>query len=341
MKLKYIFALVILVMASMQAPLISHAEARAACTSSQESCSERFKIGNSTFQVWRNYPLTERNTDITHAIVMVHGRGRNPGHYLRFTTGAAELANRQNSTLVISPYFRQNEDHKRSSDLYWKRRSPSSETDWAMGGASYRPESISSFAVLDEIINYLANTNRFPNLKSLTVAGNSAGGQVAHRYALAGNPQGSQGLRINYVIGNPSSYAYLGISRPHDDNLRSFHRETKSGCSWYNKWGYGLARTNDYVSDLTRRQIIRRYRLRYVTYLIGEEDTGTRSLDQTCAANAQGENRYERARGYYNYVQHYYPTRRHELSVVPDSGHDGRRLYQSKQGLQALFRRAN
>jgi hypothetical protein len=328
----------------------SRAEA-SVCTTSQSICSERIKIGGGTFQVWRNYPLTAQNADITHAIIMVHGRSRNADDYFTYGIGAVEKAGRMDSTLVLSPYYRQDSDNKLDTDLYWRRKGRASRTDWAMGGKSYAPAKISSFAVLDDILKHLDNPNNFPNLKSLAIAGHSAGGQVVHRYAVSGNRQEPNlGFSVHYIPSNPSSYSYLSALRPSDDDGSngddgevelSFGRYSGPECSYYNNWGYGLDDPNDYVDDYTKTQIISRYRQRQVTYLMGEKDTKERSLDQTCAANAQGENRIERARAYYDYIQTHYPTETQRFSLVPGVGHSGRRIFQSEQGLEALFMNAD
>jgi hypothetical protein len=41
---------------------------------------------------------------------------------------------------------------------------------------------------LDQAIQWFSNPINFPNLKQIVVAGHSAGGQMAQRYAVVGTP---------------------------------------------------------------------------------------------------------------------------------------------------------
>lgn len=347
MKLTLIFALA---MTSTLFPLISNAAA-SVCTTSQPICSQRIDIEGGTLQLWRNYSLTSPNPAITHAIIMVHGHNRNADDVFAYVVDAVEKAGRLDDTLVISPYFRQDGDDMLGTDLYWSQRDRTSITDWAMGENAYAPAEVSSFAVLDNIHGYLNDTHNFPNLKSLAIAGHSAGGQAVHRYAISGNRlEPNYGFSVHYIPSNLSSFSYLSPLRPHDNSgdndagedsngqaTFSFGRYNGQECDTYNVWGYGLDDPNDYVDDYTKIQLISRYRQRQVTYLMGENNTKKQSLDQSCAANAQGENRIERARAYFDYIQTHYPTKTQRFSLVPDVGHSGRRMFQSKQGIAALY----
>lgn len=76
---------------------------------------------------------------------------------------------------------------------------------------------VSAFAVLDDLLAYLADRHRFPHLQDITLIGHSAGGQLLQRYTLLGT--GDQALRtlgihVRYIVASPSTYLYLDANRP-------------------------------------------------------------------------------------------------------------------------------
>jgi hypothetical protein len=222
-----------------------------ACTSSSTSCSERFSIQQDTVEVWRNFSLNTDHCNVDHLIIVLHGRDRNPEDYFTYAVTAAQMAGRLDRTIIISPAFREQNDLKAVTDLYWDRSSGSAAlNDWAMGGQSAGPSSTSSYLVIDKIIESIAQSGHFPNLKSVVVAGHSAGGQLAHRYALVGNVK-NQGLNLafGYVAANPSSYAYLSELRPIADSLTDFAIPVSTDCNYWNEWGYGLVDPNTYIKN--------------------------------------------------------------------------------------------
>jgi len=88
--------------------------------------------------------------------------------------------------------------------------------------------------------------------------------------------------------------------------------------------------------------IVARYAQREVRYLLGEEDTGSAELDTSCAAELMGANRLERGTAYFRYLQHVYGPSildHHRLAVVRGVGHSSEQLFQSHEGIEALFGR--
>lgn len=315
--------------------------AELACASNSASCSERFSIQQDTIEVWRNFSLNKDHCDVDHAIIVLHGRDRNPEDYFTYAVTAAQKAGRFDRTLIISPAFREQNDLKNATDLYWDRSSGSAAlNDWVMGGQSAGPSSTSSYQVIDKIVESIAKSGHFPNLKSVVITGHSAGGQFAHRYALVGNVN-NQGLNLafGYVSANPSSYAYLSELRPITGSFTNFAIPVSTSCNYWNEWGYGLVDPNTYIknSSLTVNQIIDQYIGRRLTYLLGDADISSDGLDITCKAYLQGINRYERGTAYSNYIQAYFPTTKHTRSVVPGVGHSGSQMLTSSQGVEALY----
>lgn len=74
-----------------------------------------------------------------------------------------------------------------SSALVWQG------SQWASGQVNqypYKQTTVSSYAVLDQMLQYYDNAALFPNLKSIVVAGHSLGGQAVVRYAALGKNLG-------------------------------------------------------------------------------------------------------------------------------------------------------
>lgn len=311
----------------------------AICTSSN-TCSERVLITeNKTIEVFRNQSLTGVHCGISHAVILIHGRDLNPGDYFSYGITAAISAGRLSDTLVLSPYFREQTDQGISTDLYWDRNAGSAANfDWAMGGESFARSSISSYTVVDEIIKTITTSGRFPNLTSIVLAGHSAGGQFIQRYALSGNLN-NQGAtqKFYYVVANPSSYAYLNDKRPITGSVTTFEVPDSSGCASYDRWGYGLLNPNSYVGQQTSLLLISQYVDRKVTYLLGDADTNSSGMDITCYANFQGTNRFERGTAFFNFMNEYYIGHQHTRLTVPGVGHSANDMFNSSQGLSALF----
>src|SRR5436190_17115268 len=81
----------------------------AACTATT-GCTEwiTFNSGPARSMVYRTYPLTEKNTNIRRAFILVHGAGRDADNYYRTALAAAFLANALDDTIVIAPRFASN-----------------------------------------------------------------------------------------------------------------------------------------------------------------------------------------------------------------------------------------
>jgi pimeloyl-ACP methyl ester carboxylesterase len=332
--------------------LLCAASAASACVESGEAvcasaaCGAKFKINTtSNIQIYRSYSLTKTHCAVTRAIVVLHGRGGTGADIFSTLTSAAQLAGKTASTLIVAPFFPDTRDGTQAllaSDLAWRRDSGSQATyDAAMGGISVAPTQVSAFKVVDDLVANIANSGRFPNLASITVAGHSGGGQFAQRYAAGGNRVSvPAAIRLHYVVANPSSYLYLDPKRPASGSMITFTIPSSTLCRWYNVYGYGLDDLvkNTYMNTLTPAQIVSRYTPRKVTYLLGALDTGTSNLDTSCYASAQGYNRYTRGTAYSNYLKKYFPSAtNHVRVVVPNVGHTASGMFRSTQGLGVLF----
>jgi len=278
-------------------------------------------------QDWRK-PLPQ----VTRALVIVHGRLRNAQTYLQSAEDAAAHAGQAANTLVIAPQFLNASDVKRNhldnQVLRWKGN------DWMAGAPSTAPGQISTYGALDQIIKHLGNRTLFPALKEIVVAGHSGGGQVVQRFALTGHDHPTlrtEGIRLRYVVANPSSYAYFTAQRPVQFDTAS--------CPGFNDWKYGLQHLPAYAKGQSAEQLEQAYVSRNITYLLGQQDTDPNhpALDKSCAAETQGAYRLIRGHNYFDYLKQRHPQLSHTLVEVPGVGHNGDGMFTSPEGQKVLF----
>ena len=278
-------------------------------------------------QDWRQ-PLP----NVTRALIVVHGRLRNAQTYLQSGIDAAEHAGVSANTLVIAPQFLNASDIKRNhldgQVLRWNGN------DWMAGEPSTGPGQISSYGALDQIIKHLGNRTLFPALKEIVVAGHSGGGQVVQRFALTGHDHPTlknEGIRLRYVVANPSSYAYFSRQRPVQFDTAS--------CPGFNDWKYGLQHLPAYAKGQSVEQLEQAYVSRDITYLLGQQDTDPNhpALDKSCEAETQGAYRLMRGHNYFDYLKHRHPQLSQTLVEVPGVGHNGDEMFTSPEGQKVLF----
>ncbi|WP_112196819.1 alpha/beta hydrolase [Pseudomonas sp. LG1E9] len=278
-------------------------------------------------QDWRQ-PLP----NVSRVLIIVHGRLRNAQTYLQSGVDAAEHAGVGANTLVIAPQFLNASDVKRNhldgQVLRWNGN------DWMAGEPSTGPGQVSSYGALDQIIKHLGNRTLFPALKDIVVAGHSGGGQVVQRFALMGHDHPTlqnEGIRLRYVVANPSSYAYFSPQRPVPFDT--------ANCPGFNDWKYGLQHLPAYAKGQSAEQLEQAYVSRDITYLLGQQDTDPNhpALDKSCEAETQGAYRLIRGHNYFDYLKQRHPQLRQTLVEVPGVGHNGDGMFTSPEGQKVLF----
>jgi pimeloyl-ACP methyl ester carboxylesterase len=264
--------------------------------------------------------------DVRRAIVVIHGwprRDLTSGEFAASRAGKAA-----GDAIIVTPQFLIEADisahHLPESTLRW------GPNDWALGGDARAPAALSSFDVLDAILRRLADRRTFPNLQNVVIAGHSAGGRFVQRYAVIGHGQApllNEGVHLRYVVANPSDYVYLGATRP---------VAPAPGCSAVDRWGYGLAGgLPRYASQSPDPERLRTaYLSKDIVYLLGTADTDPNhpQLGRSCAAEAQGPNRFERG---INFVATL--NQAQTLLEVTGVGHRSSQMLGSPCGVFALF----
>jgi hypothetical protein len=304
------------------------------------TCTEwlTFNGGPSRSLLYRTYSLDTANPQITRALVMVHGAGRDADNYFRTAIAAAFLAGALDDTIVIAPRFASNasgcRDALAPNEVNWSCNNDS----WRSGGASISNNRLTSYDLTDQILLKLARKENFPNLKAIVVAGHSAGGQYVNRYEMANQVHDSLGIPISYVVSNPSSYAYLDATRPSPEAAEFRPFNDSRNCTTFDRWPYGLqSRTGGYTAKETDEQLKKQLATRPTTYLLGEIDIlPLGGFDGSCPAMSQGPTRLARGQAFGKYVNQKFGAH-HTVTVVPLCGHNARCMFTSEPALPLLF----
>lgn len=167
-------------------------------------------IGAAQFPLFVSRDWSVPLPNIRRAVLILHGYERNADGYFRVGILARDAAGA--ATIVIAPQFLDETDaaaHALSPTvLRWRS------DNWEGGDASDSPIQISSYAVLDLIIQRLSDRRLFPALTEIVVAGHSGGGQVAQRYAILAHGDASPARpESNSDISSPTPAAMPGSVR--------------------------------------------------------------------------------------------------------------------------------
>jgi hypothetical protein len=316
-------------------------------------CPDRLAIARSSVSlqlpVCANRPLDQASTSVSRLIIVIHGDSRNAADHLRYVERAAESSGVEDA-LIVAPQFLTAEDVLAAGlardTLYW------GSDEWKRGSASARSPlrramSVPAFGVIDDLVTRLADPTRYPNLRSVVIAGHSAGGQFAQRYAASnrvGPTLAQRSLSLRFVVANPSSYLYLDARRydATEEAMRELTSAERAACPRFDTYRHGLLGPGPYGSTLDGAAVRGAYAAQTVTYLLGSLDTDPNDpdLDASCAGRWQGRHRLERGQLFQRSLQLIFGTGiddTHRFDIVPDVGHEASRIYRSTAGMRALF----
>lgn len=309
---------------------------------------DRFTFEESNTQlsipVFTSHPFEKSPEDLKRVVVIVHGAGLNAKK--SFETGlriVEKLEGIKKEYMVIAPQFLEGIEPEERGLLFWGRQ-------WRDGGESLSeninkglPE-LSSYEVMDKLIELVTVKN--PDIHQIIILGHSAGGQFISRYAAINSNHenlGKQGVLIEYVVANPSSYLYLDSTRYQLNSNGEIFKRTRddlASCKGYNDYKYGLENLYGYANSLSKRDIQTRLMRRPITFLLGQEDTERSwSLDKSCEVEVQGENRYERGMLYKHHLQsfvHGEENSKHYWLVLPGVDHDSNEMFTHDEVIKKL-----
>lgn len=303
-------------------------ETKTPCTNASEECLQQIEISEGiSFEFYSSYDIISDSeyiwADIEEVVIVVHGQNRNADEYFRFMTNAIGDIGNLDNTIVIAPYYR-DEANASDEELYWG-------SNWREGANSANSGvEISAFTVLDQIVNYLADKEKFPDLKEIKFAGHSSGATLVQHYAITNISESAYSeYEFQYVVAN-NQYFYYPDGRRFNESTGEFY--TPADCTGYDFWPYGYETAPAYVEGMTREDLLQQQISRNTIYLLGTNDTQTEgSLNTTdCAAVLLGSNRLERGRNIFNYFETFYPDNNQKIIEVPNIGHDANAMFNSE-----------
>jgi len=295
-----------------------------------------------------SHPIDRHDENIERVVIVIHGVLRNADEYFPNMMAAVGHAGVEKNTLVIAPQFLVEEDITRfelpDEFIFWGGETGEG---WKKGDDSLstrkhrRPATASSFEVVDQMVKQVANPDIFPGLKSIVIAGHSAGGQYVNRYTAGTQIEQSlpESIHLRAIVANPSTYVYFNEERQVSDDPHVF-AVPQSADPDYDDYKYGLKNLNPYMSATGADQIRMWYPEKDVVFLLGGEDTREAQLEQTPNAMHQGVNRLARGQIYYRYLQHYFGdaiTQSQKIAIIPCVGHDNAAIFKSEAGVRYLF----
>ncbi len=270
-------------------------------------------------------------------IVIVHGQNGSSLNAVKTGVNLAKKLGRYSTALVVAPQFL--EDSKLTNMpmnlLVWSRKN-----NWRRGDLSNGPADnrVSSFTVMDLLLDAYLNDQTIPNIQSVLILGHSAGGQYVQRYAIGTDiDRRNPSSRFVFGVANPSTYMYLNLQRPLPDISLGFDIPTESSCAW-NNGHYGFGAPNDYMSQYSESTRIQRYLQRSVIYALGSLDSDPLhpQLGRSACAKLQGDHRLDRGLKYFSFLETFFPTHRHALVVVDGVGHEASRMLTSEALIRQL-----
>lgn len=281
-------------------------------------------------------------TGPTRALIAMHGHPRDADKTFDAALQAVRNAGALADTLVVAPVFQVAADKAakcsapgvpaaQPGDLLWTCGS------WLEGGRAENGARIGAFAAMDALVAELAR--RWPSLRTVTVAGFSAGAQMVQHYIGFADPAraGASRVALRYVVADPGTWLYFDPWRPQP--------VAEGACPGVNRWKYG---TDDLPAGLGRSaaQARAHYAAADIRYLEGALDSSEAKgtyygiLDKSCAATAQGPYRMQRGLAYAQYDRTMLaPDQRREVVVVPGCAHDVACVFPSEAARAALLGR--
>ena len=216
---------------------------------------------------------------------------------------------------------------------------------------------ISSFDFIDEVVQKLANKKTFPNLTTIVIAGHSAGGQFATRYAMTSKVHDTPGVRspTSWRIrpatpGRPRCVRFQRAtpipatptrkrSAPRREGERELHlRPVRRHQGPELQQVAGRSRESyRLLGGCHDDQLIKQLVARPTTYLLGQVDVlPLGGFDSSPNAMAQGPTRRARGEAFFKYVTETLGAK-HNAIIVPECGHNDRCIFTTNIVFPVIF----
>lgn len=282
--------------------------------------------GQGIFDFYSNYDIYEDNAywqNLEKAIIVIHGASVNADDYFNYLTSTLEDLDISDKTILISPHFKNNEETE--GDLYWNSLS------YRDGKPSNGPTTISSFEVLDILIERLGDRDHFPVLNEIIVTGQSSGGRFVHTYAAGNRSEAAHtSIHFEYIV-SESQYFFYPTGERIDEQTNNLY--TPSNCNGLNFWPFGYEFVPEYVNVLDKETFVTHFINRNITYLLGNGTGSDSSLNTTaCEAVLSGSSRYNRGENILSYMNlKYGSSHNHKKVIAQGISHNGFQIYTSTE----------
>ncbi|KAF5371235.1 hypothetical protein D9758_004290 [Tetrapyrgos nigripes] len=281
-------------------------------------------------------------TAVTRAIIVTGGKARDTWSYwIDFRNilsyAASSDPSIDDSTIsILGPVFFSDVDitagaAKSTNQLYW------SKTGWFEGTyaeGDAENDKISSFQVIDEMVEHYTDRKVYPNLKTVIFASHSAGAQFVQRYAAMRIPTKDDDM-LHFIAANSGSFLWLVEDRPVAADVT---------CTDVDRYKYGLTTgfpgysTGD-TNKIGREGIVERFRGRNVHYAQGTADE--QAGDSSCQANTQGPTHLARGENFIDMLNaNGGMPANHTMDWIAGAAHDNPPMYNSTALRTRLFKDA-
>lgn len=313
---------------AIQLQLMTSESNLATCTSASTPCLRQLEItvNNSSYTLsyFSNYPLASdvNLENISNAIFVIHGANRNNDDYFNWMTKTFEGLSLSKSTILIAPQFKAEDEITKASDLFWNNN------DWRDGSDSESTGAISSFTLLDSLINKSARI--IPSLEKIVVTGHSSGGLFTHVYGASNQIENElTEIDFEYIVAN-SQYFYYPTEERVNENTQELY--IPENCSGYNFWPLGYNVVPNYVSTISKSTLDNQFINRKIHYLLGNGNQNDPSLNTSdCGPVLLGSSRYKRGENMFFYMENKFTQNNHIKTIVEGIGHNGEAMYNSEK----------
>lgn len=301
---------------------------------STQAFGAKFYYKENFLTYYSTHDFSKMNKDIERVVIIVHGALRNGDEYFKDTVLAAKKHGVSKHTMIVAPHFRRESDSRLKGEIYYGNRW---NTKWKYGYKSQDSDSVSSFTLIDTMIERIEDSKLFPHLKNIVITGHSAGGQFTQRYSIGSKIDSKVKAKVEFVPSNPSSYMFLDKDRFTFKNGNFTLQKLDENCAEYNHYIYGPIDRADYLEGSSVKKLKNIFNENSVTYLMSEEDKGTDSLDRSCEAMLQGKNRFDRAVNFWHYDKKILGAENHRFISIPKIAHEHVDVYESEEAGEVVF----
>lgn len=198
--------------------------------------SKEFEGSSRQYQipVYMSFDANSPSSSLIDAIIVQHGNLRNGYDYYCSALESLVSSNVDlSSKLIIAPQFLINNDTcvDSSGNVITIDAEKGLDCDypiwssdgWKDGHTTRNHHQLFSYEVYDMIVSHLRDKVSFPNLRTITFFGFSAGAQMILRYSLLPTQVPVSPLvHVRYVISDPSTFLYLDNRRPFTNGSLGF-----------------------------------------------------------------------------------------------------------------------